>query len=190
MAISGCANKFELSRPGHGVVAGELRLWRGERAVHVGGIESSMRSLLVIFAVVTIPMLSGCIVGEMRDDLKATRVGVEKLAVLTPALEKSNAALERANEQMAAVYRELEQIRLAMEAMPRRVDEANEHLRRSTELMSHLEPMQGSLRNLDESLAALRKMVENIDKAIPLVNLMKGVPPAEKTREPETAPPR
>ncbi len=153
-----------------------------------------MRTLLVVFAVVTIPMLSGCIVGEMRDDLKATRVGVEKLAVLTPALEKTNAALERANEQMAAVYKELEATRLAVEQMPRRVDEANEHLRRSSEMLSHLEPMKASLRSLDESLAALRKMVENIDKAIPLVNLMKGVPPAdkaiEKSREPDAVPPR
>ena len=153
-----------------------------------------MRTLLVVLAVMLPAMLSGCIVGEMRDDLRATRVGVEKLAVLTPALEKTNAALERANEQMAAVYRELEQTRLAVEAMPRRVDEANEHLRRSSEMLSHLEPMKVSLRTLDESLGALRKMVENINKAIPLVNLMKGVPPAEKafekSREPDAVPPR
>jgi hypothetical protein len=136
---------------------------------------------LAILAVATV--LSGCIVGEMRDDLKATRVGVEGLAALAPALEKTNATLEKSNELMAATYRELVATRAAAEQMPARLDEANDHLKRATAMLAHLETMQGSLRNLDESLAALRKMIENIDKAIPLLNFSKGTPPADKAIE-------
>jgi DNA repair ATPase RecN len=152
-----------------------------------------MRTLITASLVAVLPILSGCIVGEIRDDLKATRAGVERLATLTPALEKTNASLGKTNEQLAALYREMVATRESVEVMPRRLDEANEHLKRSTEMLAHLEPMQASLRNLDESLAALRKIVENIDKAIPLVNFTKGTPSAdkalEKSREGEKAAP-
>ncbi len=130
-------------------------------------------------AVATLP-LSGCIVGQMRDDLAGTRAGVERLNELAPALERSNAALAESNAQMARMYSELAETHKAIEAGLPRLDAANAHMNDAAERLRHLEPMLASLRNLDESLAALRKIIENIDKAMPLVNLTKGAPSVDR----------
>ena len=105
----------------------------------------------------------------MRDDLKSTRVGVESLADLVPQLKESNAALLKANTQL--------------EQANARLDVANTKLTESVQILQTLGPMMTSLREVSESLASLRKMMENIDHAIPLINITGGTPPADSALE-------
>ena len=123
--------------------------------------------------------LPGCIVRDIRDDLAATRAGVDRLAELAPALRQTNASLERSNTQMETLYTELKETHKTLDLVLERLDTTNTHLQESTGHLRRLDPMMASLKSLDESLAALRRMVENIDKAVPLLNLSKGTPPVD-----------
>ena len=124
------------------------------------------RSYLATFLLsATSLLLPGCIVGEMRDDLKSTRVGVESLSDLVPQLKESNAALLTANAQLGQANARLET--------------ANTKLIESVQLLQTLSAMKGSLQEVNESLASLRKMMENIDRVIPLINITAGTPPAD-----------
>lgn len=142
-----------------------------------------MRTLFVASIALLVPTLSGCVVGQIRDDLAATRAGVERLEALTPALERTSVALEQSNRQLALLHAELTEARRALEGVPPRLDEANTHLKLSTEQLASSRPMMASLQKLDESLVALRKMVENIDHAIPLLSFTKGAAPTAGAEE-------
>jgi phosphoenolpyruvate carboxylase len=100
--------------------------------------------------------------------------------MLAPTLERTNSALNQSNTQLAAMYKELTATRAALESIPPRLDESNRSLKESAASLHHLEPMMASLRNLDESLAVLRKTIENINKSIPLLDITKGTPPADE----------
>lgn len=139
-----------------------------------------------IFLFVAPLVLTGCVVRDIRDDLAATRAGVERLAELAPALRQTNASLERSNTQMETLYTELTNTHKSLDLVLARLDDTNAHLQESTRHLRHLDPMMASLKNLDESLAALRKIVENIDKAVPLLNLTAGTPPVDRTPKPTT----
>ncbi len=123
------------------------------------------RFLAILLTLAATSLLPGCIVGEMRDDLKSTRVGVQNLSDLVPQLKESNAALLKANAQL--------------EQANSRLEVSNAKLTESVKLLQALEPMKTSLREVNESLASLRKMMENIDRAIPFINITAGTPPAD-----------
>ena len=139
-----------------------------------------MKTLSAMTAAVVLIALPGCMLQEMRDDLRDTRIGVQQLADLAPELRRSTQALDRSNSQLAEMYREIAATHQALEALRPRVDESNAHMKLASDRLAHLEPMMASLRNLDESLAALRKTIENISKAIPGVDFTKGTPPADR----------
>lgn len=141
------------------------------------------RTLAVILAALSIP---GCVIQEMHDDLAATRVGVERIAELTPALLQTNASIEMSNAQLERLYGELAKTHRSLELVLSRLDSTNAYLQESVDQLRHLDPMMVSLRNLDESLVALRRIVQNIDTAVPLLNLSKGNPavdPVQKDQE-------
>lgn len=154
-----------------------------------------MKIACPILAACFLLVLPGCIVRRLTDDLAATRTGVERLAALEPTLAQTNARLETSNEHLARAVSELSATRERLDTVITRLDQSNDHLAASVRSLNHLEPMMASLRNLDESLAALRKVIENIDKAIPLIDMSKGTPPADDTLRrqqnlPEPAPAR
>lgn len=132
-------------------------------------VRNPRRYLATFLLTSTTFLLPGCIVGEMRDDLKSTRVGVESLSDLVPQLKESNAALLKANAQLVEANARLEI--------------SNAKLTESVRLLQTLDPMKASLRDVNESLASLRKMMENIDRAIPLINITAGTPPADTALE-------
>lgn len=116
----------------------------------------------------------------MRDDLAGTRASVEQIAELAPALRETNTALATSNAQLERLYSEVASTHQSLELVIARLDATNTYLQESVRQLGHLDPMMASLKNLDESLAALRKNIENIDKAIPLLDLSKGTPPADR----------
>lgn len=129
--------------------------------------------------------LPGCVVQDIHDDLAATRASVERIAELAPALRQTNASLETSNIQLERLYGELASTHKSLELVLARLDTTNVHLQESAQQLRHLDPMMASLKNLDESLAALRRVVQNIDKAVPLLSLGKGTPPVDGVLKPQ-----
>lgn len=145
---------------------------------------------VVLLAAATAFLLPGCIVGEMRDDLKATRIGVQNLSDLGPQLAQTNAAIIKAhaqielgNAQLVELQKQITSMQASIQAFHPRLDDANSTMQDSVRQLKHLEPMMASMRNLDESLASLRKMLENIGRAIPLLNVTGGTPSADRALE-------
>lgn len=161
-------------RPGYEVSASHAAMCSRPRLYH----GTVVRLILALAS--TISALPGCVVQQMHEDLAATRAGVERLAELAPALRQTNTALERSNAQLERLYGELAETHGSLKLVLVRLDASNAQLERSVQELGHLGPMMASLKDLDESLAALRKNIENIDKAIPLLNLSKGTPPADQ----------
>jgi ABC-type transporter Mla subunit MlaD len=149
-----------------------------------------MRITITLALTLCLLSLPGCFIQRMNDDLAATRAGVERLAELAPELRRTNTTLERTLDQLARSNANVERIgaelagtHRTLAQVPPRLDESVAHLRDSSERLRHLEPMMLSLRNLDESLAALRKTLENIDKVIPGKDFTRGTPPADRVIE-------
>ncbi len=137
-------------------------------------IMSFTRVLLFAFTLMFVP---GCVIQQIHDDLASTGPGVERLA---PVLEQTKSALDSSNIQLESFHAQLAVTHHSLELMLIQMETTNTQLRQSVQQLNHLEPMMASIKNLDESLAALRKNIENIDKAIPLINVSKGTPPADR----------
>ncbi len=131
---------------------------------------------VMLFAII-LAFVPGCVVQQIHDDLAATRAGVERLA---PVLEQTKSALDSSNIQLESLHAQLAATHHSLGLMLIQMETTNAQLRQSVQQLNHLEPMMVSIKNLDESLAALRKNIENIDKAIPLINVSKGTPPADR----------
>lgn len=129
---------------------------------------------------VALLLLNGCVVQEMHDDLAATRAGVEGMADLAPELRQSNAALAQSIVQLERMYGELARTNTSLALVLDKLTLANSQMEETLQELRHLDPMSASIQSVDESLAALRKTIENIDKAVPLINLTAGTPPADR----------
>lgn len=149
------------------------------RATHLREVNRHPRSLAAFFTS-SLLFLPGCVVQAMHDDLAATNKGVQKLAELAPELQRTNAAIDRSNAQLERLYAELAETHKSLNVVIARMDSTNSHLQESVRELRRLEPMSASLKNLDESLASLRKSIENIDRVIPLLNISEGTPSADR----------
>ncbi|HEX2837454.1 MAG TPA: hypothetical protein VHN77_04940, partial [Phycisphaerales bacterium] len=116
----------------------------------------------------------------MRDEVAATRASVERIENVVPELRDTNAALRTSSAHIEQLYREVLNAHVSLRLVLDRLDATNANLQTSAQQLRSLDPMMGSLNKLDESLAALRRMVENIDKAVPLLNFSRGTQPVEK----------
>lgn len=160
------------------------------RAVPSDIISRRPRQLhLALPVAVTVLILPGCVVQEIHEDLAATRAGVERIAELAPALRQTNAALDTSNAQLERLYGELASTHQSLELVLARLDTTNIHMQESVRQLRHLDPMMVSLKSLDESLAALRKLVDNLDRVVPLLRLSKGTSPVEGTLNSERTEP-
>lgn len=128
-------------------------------------------------------VLPGCVIQNMRDEVAATRASVERIENVVPELRDTNAALRTSSAHIEQLYREVLNAHVSLRLVLDRLDATNANLQTSAQQLRSLDPMMGSLNKLDESLAALRRMVENIDKAVPLLNFSRGTQPVEKVTE-------
>lgn len=120
----------------------------------------------------------GCVVDTMQKDL----------AALAPALNQTNQSLQTTNAHLDRIREELQATNQSLQGVLTHL----QSVAASSANLSHLDPMMATMRSLDESLAALRKIIENVDSAIPLFNFTKGTPPpppAPAPESPEAAPP-
>ena len=124
----------------------------------------SLRCLVSGLIVTSSPLLTGCVVGEIRDEMHAANQNLQPLEaqiatgneILTllaqrvEQVERANALLEDGNEHLASVGAQLE----IMES-----------------IQASLTSIDASLRRLDGHLASLRSTIESIDSTIPFLDL-------------------
>ena len=144
----------------------------------------TQRSLAVARSIgplcLVVVLLPGCVLQDIHDELVATRAGVERLEELAPALKQSTAALDRSNIELERLYGETVEAHGSLKLVLAGLERSNDQLEEAVRQARHLDPLMVSLKSLDESLAAMRKTIENIDKAIPLLRLTQGTPPADR----------
>jgi prefoldin subunit 5 len=103
---------------------------------------SATSTLLVIASTI----LSGCVVGEIRDEMVT-----------------SNASISDTNLLLEGIRSDIDQTNQQLVALAERMDRNENYLKR-------LETIDTSLKALDAHLASLRATLENIDSTIPFLN--------------------
>jgi septal ring factor EnvC (AmiA/AmiB activator) len=94
--------------------------------------------------------MSGCIVGEIQDQVVTANHGLEEV----------NEEMNRITELLVAVQKQLEQ-----------VERTNELLIETQAQLKTMDSIDASLKNLDVHLASLRRTLDNIDSTIPFLKL-------------------
>lgn len=125
---------------------------------------TSKRYLLVGAVIMATPLLTGCVVGEIRDEMKAANANLEPL--------KSQIAT--GNEMLSLLAKRVEQVEHANALL----EEGNEQLRLVADQLEVMESIQASLtsidtslKHLDDHLASLRSTIDNIDSTIPFLKI-------------------
>lgn len=122
--------------------------------------------------------LPGCIVGEIRDELKNAN---KQLTDVQTTLAK----LDNTNEQLAATNAELTRTAELIASVQQglgRIDTTNSSLGDVQQRLALLQSINVSLGRLDTHLASLRKTIGRIDSAIPFIDL--GSDESDVTAEP------
>jgi len=113
--------------------------------------------LLALFVLLVSPCLGGCVVWEIRDEMRHVN---ESLADVKLTLEVANQALDDVNDRLDKVDQGLG-----------RIDDTNTSLTDVQERLTLLRSVDASLARLDSHLASLRKTISRIDSAIPFLSL-------------------
>jgi septal ring factor EnvC (AmiA/AmiB activator) len=127
-----------------------------------------MRILQVIFLSPLIAASSGCVVFQIRDELRST-----------------NAQLATINRQLGTMSVDLAQVNASIRQASPAIQTSNHSLH---VVESSMEPIRISLRRIDDELVGFREMIDKIDKYIP-INIKPETPqPAKQTPTHETTP--
>ncbi|MDX9910785.1 MAG: hypothetical protein RBS39_03030 [Phycisphaerales bacterium] len=110
----------------------------------------STRALLTIACVACAAVLPGCIIQDIRDDLRGANERLDRVDTL----------MTQANARLDKVDTRLEQVEVTNASL--------ESLQRQLELLQSIDT---SLKNLDVHLASLRKTIASIDSAIPFLSI-------------------
>ncbi len=113
--------------------------------------------LLALFVLLVSPSLGGCVVWEIRDEMRHVNAS---LADVKLTLEVANQALDDVNDRLDKVDQGLS-----------RIDDTNTSLTDVQDRLSLLRSVDASLSRLDTHLASLRKTISRIDSAIPFLSL-------------------
>jgi|GEM_PF-819870 len=139
-----------------------------QRGVMVAGV--------LAFVIICGVVLPGCIVGEIRDDLKSAnaRLGTvdQNLAATTAKLDVVDRSLAETNSKLSLANDRLNGVGSAL-------DTTNTSLKTLDERVRLLASIDKSMTNLDVHLASLRTTIGRIDSTIPFLDLG-GDPPVEQ----------
>ncbi len=95
-------------------------------------------------------MQGGCVVWDIRNDLRGVNGRLEHVETQLAALDKTNQQLDELKGQMESLKVQLVALQTSLQVMP---------------------SMDATLVKLDEHLAGLRGTIESIDKTIPFLSL-------------------
>ncbi len=147
------------------------------------------KTLPTLFLVPLIALLPGCIVQEIRDEIKGVNA---KLVTVDAGLNATNAQLEQINQRLTGVGGGLDATNVKLKDVESglgRIDATNQSLGSVQERLALLASIEKSLTHLDAHLAALRKTIGKLDSAIPFLDLGGDAPIETPTTSVASAPP-
>jgi hypothetical protein len=134
-------------------------------------------------------LLPGCIVQEIRDEIKGVNA---KLVTVDAGLNSTNAQLEQVNQRLTGVGGGLDATNVKLKDVESglgRIDATNQSLGSVQERLALLASIERSLTHLDAHLAALRKTIGKLDSAIPFLDLGGDAPIESPSTPVASAPP-
>lgn len=134
-------------------------------------------------------LLPGCIVQEIRDEIKGVNA---KLVTVDAGLASTNAQLEQVNQRLTGVGGGLDATNVKLKDVESglgRIDATNQSLGSVQERLALLASIEKSLTHLDAHLAALRHTIGKLDSAIPFLDLGGDAPIESPSTPVASAPP-
>jgi prefoldin subunit 5 len=133
----------------------------------------------VLSLLACLPMLGGCIVQDIHDELVGVNARLERVEETLGKIDTTNRQLATLEARLNTLDR-LESIDASLKSIDAELVAIN----------GELDPIKGSLVNLDEHLTSLRKTISNIDSTIPFLKLSGDADEADgEGGEPEQATP-
>lgn len=141
--------------------------------------------ILMAFALLCLTAMPGCVVWDIRDEMRTTNSGMndvrkqlgvveDRLGSVMERLDKTNEDLERTNQALAGVNtalagtnRKLAQVETGLE----RLDATNGSLTGLQRQLNLLEQINSSMGKLDGHLASLRKSLGGLNSMLPFFDI-------------------
>ncbi len=143
-----------------------------------------MKRLALIFAMLCPTLLSGCIVQDIRDEMRAAN---GQLLCVQEGLDKANTGLKEANAALAQTNERLDKVDQGLTRLDRtnslidnveqglgRIDRTNASLTGLEKQLALLQSIETSLGRLDQHLTAVRKTMASLDGIVPFLDLDTG----------------
>jgi putative lipoprotein len=130
-----------------------------------------MRCVLISVAAACLG-LGGCVVDQMRNDLRSTKSSVTQMEQIIPTLEGTNELLRDVSAKLAQTNANLEKMQGTLESVSTSLVDVDAKLL----MLAKLEPMDKTLANLDSHLASLRGTLASIDESMPFLGLNASEP--------------
>lgn len=118
--------------------------------------------------------LSGCIVQEIRDELKAANAQLSGVQEKLEQLEITNSTLDATNLELANTNRLIQNVRGGLTDIDtglNRIDSTNDSLSMLEKQLVTLDSMNKSMIRLDGHLGSLRTTISKLDTALPFFDL-------------------
>jgi len=154
----------------------------------------STRIVLGGFLVLGTITMPGCVVFEIRDELKRANENLAtantQLMVANTELDIANAKLLEANARLAEANQDLTVVNGHLATTIQKLEGTNGQIatlqsKHLTNLDTRLDPLGKSLSDVEVHLGSLRKTLDNIDSMIPFINL--ADPGPDDSAEPNPA---
>lgn len=127
---------------------------------------------LLLLSCSTLLVLPGCVVWEIRDELRGANKQLGEVQASLGKLDETNQSLVDTNKALAQTNKSIDDVQAGLA----RIDTTNSSLDGVDKRLAVLAPIQTSLNRLDQHLAALRRTIGRIDSVIPFLDLGGGEP--------------
>jgi prefoldin subunit 5 len=126
----------------------------------------------------SVAALPGCIVGEIRDELKHANAQLSAVQESLGKLDTTNTSLAKTNNELGETNQLIDRVHGGLG----RIDKTNESLDTLEQQLKILRGIETSLTRLDNHLGGLRGTINKLDGVIPFLDLGAGdVPPPVET---------
>lgn len=134
-----------------------------------------MKRIILTVGIATLSLLPGCIVQEIRDELKGVNSNLATVQESLDKLDETNERILKTNESLSRTNTLIDGVEKGLG----RIDNTNTSLGSVDQRLSLLASIDKSLNRLDSHLASLRGTISKLDSAIPFLDLGGGEVPAE-----------
>jgi uncharacterized protein YoxC len=122
---------------------------------------------LILLVVPVLTILPGCVVWEIRDELRTANAKLGEVDDSLTKIDRTNDSIVKTNEALDHTNKIIADVEQGL----KRIDTTNSSLDGLDKQLSLLRSIESSLTRLDQHLASLRRTIGRIDSAIPFLGL-------------------